>query len=243
MTNLCENSSKGTKNNKANMEKTQKETIIIGDVHGLTYWKEAIQDNPGCRYLFLGDYLDPYKKIDTKALLLNLQEIMQLKKDHPDDVILLLGNHDLHYFVDESLPCTRFNIALALTISKIFLENYHLFQFAYQEDKCLFTHAGVAHKWFVEDFKGDLTQNIAYQLNHPAPEQMEALFQCGFYRGGSANSIGGIFWADIEELHEPLQGYTQFVGHNRVPDILDHSHNGGRIVFCDCLFNHHYLKI
>jgi hypothetical protein len=225
-----------------NNKKPQRETIIIGDVHGLTYWKVAIQDNPHCRYVFLGDYLDPYEEVDEKALLLNLQEIIQLKKDHPDDVVLLLGNHDVHYFVEESLPCTRFNLALAPTVSEIFRTNYHLFQFAYQEDNCLFTHAGVAHRWFVEDFKGDLTKNIADQLNNPSPGQIESLFQCGFYRGGKVNSIGGIFWADIRELQEPLQGYTQFVGHNRVPDILDHSHKGGRIVFCDCLFNHHYLK-
>jgi hypothetical protein len=218
-------------------------TIIIGDVHGSTYWKEIVKKQPNCRYVFLGDYLDPYEEVDDKTLLENLQDIIRFKKAHPNEVVLLLGNHDLHYFVEESMLCTRFNYALAPDISEIFRTNYHLFQFAYQVDKCLFTHAGVIHKWFVEDFKGDLTKNIADQLNNPAPERLEALFQCGFFRGGKVNDVGGIFWADIRELREPLQGYTQIVGHNRVKDILDRTSNGGRLIFCDCLFNKQFLKI
>ncbi|MDR0769169.1 MAG: metallophosphoesterase [Dysgonamonadaceae bacterium] len=218
-------------------------SIIIGDVHGSTYWKEIVNEHPDCRYIFLGDYLDPYEAVDDKALLENLQDIIRFKKAHPNEVVLLLGNHDLHYFVEESILCTRFNYALAPDISEIFRTNYRLFQFAYQVDNCLFTHAGVIHSWFIEDFKGDITKNIADQLNNPAPEQIEALFQCGFYRGGKANAVGGIFWADIHELHEPLQGYTQIVGHNRVNDILDCTENSGRIIFCDCLFNKQFLKI
>jgi hypothetical protein len=217
--------------------------IIIGDVHGSSYWKKIINEQSDCRYIFLGDYLDPYEEIDDNTLLKNLQDIIHFKKQHPDEVILLLGNHDLHYFVEESMLSARFNCALAPEISEIFLENYHLFKFAHQENNCLFTHAGVIHSWFVDDFKGDLTKNIADQLNNPTPEQLESLFQCGSYRGGKENKVGGIFWADIRELRDPLRGYTQIVGHNRVNDILDYTNNGGRIIFCDCLFNEHFLKI
>ncbi|MDR3184431.1 MAG: metallophosphoesterase [Prevotellaceae bacterium] len=220
-----------------------KQTVIIGDVHGSTYWQSIVNNNPNCYYIFLGDYLDPYEDIDNIALIKNLQDIILFKKTHPDKVTLLLGNHDLHYFVEESLLCTRFNYGLAPEISEIFRTNYHLFKFAHQEDNCLFTHAGVVHSWFVDDFKGDFTKNIAGQLNNPAPEQLKPLFQCGFYRGGEVDKVGGIFWADIHELYEPLQGFTQIVGHNRVPDIKDTTVNGGRIIFCDCLFNKQFLKI
>jgi hypothetical protein len=118
-----------------------------------------------------------------------------------------------------------------------------LFQYAYQEDICVFTHAGIAHKWFTDDFKGNVNTNIADQLNNPLPEQIPSLCRCGWLRGGDINAIGGIFWADVRELYKPLQGYTQVVGHNRVNDIKEHTKDGGRIIFCDCLFNGHYLKI
>jgi hypothetical protein len=62
-------------------------------------------------------------------------------------------------------------------------------------------------------------------------------------RGGDKNAVGGIFWADIIELFEPLPGYSQYVGHNRVDDIHEHNYNDGQITFCDCLYNKKYLKL
>jgi hypothetical protein len=47
-------------------------STIIGDVHGSAYWKEIIKEHPNCRYIFWGDYFDPYEEIDDKALIKNL---------------------------------------------------------------------------------------------------------------------------------------------------------------------------
>lgn len=218
-------------------------TIIIGDVHGSTYWKDAVRENPGCRYIFLGDYLDPYKNIEPRKLIDNFKEIIRLKEEQPNEVILLLGNHDLHYFTTDILPSTRFDFSIAEEVSVLFLEHIGLFQYAFQEDNCIFSHAGIAQKWFDQDFKGDIHQNIAQQLNHPLRQQIPALCRCGEYRGGDRGYIGGIFWADIHELNEPLQGFTQIVGHNRVNDVYDYTNKDGRIIFCDCLWNQHYLRI
>ena len=71
---------------------------------------------------------------------------------------------------------------------------------------------------------------------------MNILCQAGKYRGG--DSIGGIFWADKRELIEPLYGYTQIVGHSRVPEItIQKGNNDNDIIFCDCLHNYRYLKL
>ena len=217
-------------------------TIVFGDIHGLTVWKQIVADNPDCRCVFLGDYLDPYRKISRKNLISNLEEIIRLKQEQPDNVVLLLGNHDLHYITDKILQSSRWDYDIAPQAFKLFSDNIELFQFAYQEDDCVFTHAGIAHDWFTDCFKGDVRANIAEQLNKPAPEQEAFLYACGSARGGFA-SIGGVFWADILELHKPLHGFTQIVGHNRVDEIAEITGNGGRIIFCDCLYNGHYLKI
>jgi hypothetical protein len=219
-----------------------KSTIVIGDVHGLTYWKEAVDDNPDCRYLFLGDYLDPYEYISPQKLIDNLKDIIRLKQEQPQDVVLLLGNHDLHYMTEKIAQSTRWDFDIADEVAELFADNRDLFQYACQDDSCIFTHAGMSHKWFTDYFKGDIHRNIAEQLNNPTPEQERYLYACGTARGGF-DECGGIFWADIEELYKPLQGFTQIVGHNRVPDIKDVTVNGGRIIFCDCLFRKHYLKI
>ena len=218
-------------------------TVVFGDIHGSTYWKTVVEENPSCRYIFLGDYLDPYENISCNQLINNLKEIIQLKKERNDDVVLLLGNHDVHYIRLDIDPCCRFDEVIAKDAYYLFTENIHLFTYAFQEGNRIFTHAGISEKWFFEDFGGDTEKNIAEQLNNPHPDQLPALYRCGWYRGGDINAVGGIFWADIDELNVPLRGYIQFVGHNRVGKTTRYEANNGMIVFCDCLYNKEYLKL
>jgi len=224
------------------MKKLTKPTLIFGDIHGSTYWKTAVKENPNCRYIFLGDYLDPYKDISPEKLIENLNEIIELKKTQKGSVILLLGNHDLHYLYLDIEPCSRFDYRVEDAAHSLFSDNLCLFSYAFQEDNHIFTHAGISEKWFLEDFQGQIDKNIAAQLNNPYSDQKPALFSCGFCRGGDSE-IGGIFWADINELKDPLPGYVQYAGHNRVGEIQKYENNGGKIVFCDCLYNEIYLKL
>ena len=213
-----------------------KPIVAIGDVHGLSEWKPIVRKHEGCRIVFLGDYLDPYEYVPRRQLLQNLCEIMSLKEKHPDKVVLLLGNHDLHYFCDNAVLGSRFDFQIEKEASQLFLRNIGLFQYAYQEDNWIFTHAGISRQWFDNDFQGNFDEPIDRQLNHPCADQLPALFRVGLARGGKCGSMGGIFWADIEELKEPLPGFIQVVGHNRVDDVTEHvGTGGGKIIFCDCL--------
>jgi hypothetical protein len=128
----------------------------------------------------LGDYLDPYTEILQNNLIDNLKEIIQLKKERGDDVILLLGNHDFHYLDLNIYPYCRFDNEIEEAAHALFSENRDLFLFAYQENKHIFTHAGISEKWFFEDFGGDLNKNIAEQLNHPERDQLPALRRMGY---------------------------------------------------------------
>ena len=231
----------GTVEKKRKTKRFSKPTIVFGDVHGLTYWKTIVDKNPDCRYIFLGDYLDPYEDIAPKQLIDNLKEIIKLKKERGDDVVLLMGNHDLHYLHLHIEPCWRFNPTIKKIANKLFSENAHLFTYAFQDGKRIFTHAGISEKWFFDDFGGDPNKNIAEQLNNPKHDQLPALYRWGFYRGG--RGIGGIFWADIKELTDPLEGYHQYAGHNRVETIRKRINNSGEITFCDSLYNGNYLKL
>lgn len=81
-------------------------------------------------------------------------------------------------------------------------------------------------------------------MNNPTDEQLEALFCVGEARGGEYGRIGGIFWADRSELKDPLHGFTQVVGHNRVQDITEMAYtNDNKIIFCDCLGNGKYCEL
>ena len=222
----------------------EKATIAIGDVHGLDLWRDVVEAHPGCRVVFLGDYLDPYGYVHKGKLLDNLRAIIELKRNRPEDVVLLLGNHDLHYFCEDACVGTRFDMEIAEAASWMFLNNIGLFQYAFQDGEYLFTHAGVSQLWFDYDFCGDASRSVAEQLNNPAADQVAALHRVGSARGGCACDTGGIFWADKSELEEPLCGFTQIVGHNRVAEVTGHTGSGGgKIVFCDCLRNGLYLYI
>ena len=75
--------------------------LIIPDVHGRTFWKDALDDIEDYdKVIFLGDYLDPYPGEGIKFVeaMEVLSSIVQLKVENLDKVVLLLGNHDLHYF-------------------------------------------------------------------------------------------------------------------------------------------------
>jgi hypothetical protein len=220
-----------------------KSTIIIGDIHGSTFWKTAVTENPGCRYVFLGDYLDPFEEMDNHLLLDNLKEIIKLKADNPEKVVLLLGNHDMHYITSDMEPCLRFDLEIYERANELFINNFHLFQYAYQEENRIFTHAGISNQWFIKDFQGDSSCNIAEQLNNPTDQQVQALCRISELFGGREGTIGGIFFAHIEELIEPLHGFTQIVGHTRMEEISEYQCEHGNVIFCDALWNGKYLKI
>ena len=54
---------------------------IIPDVHGRTFWRSAVESAPeGTRFVFLGDYLDPYpwEEIYPEDATVMLAEIIAL---------------------------------------------------------------------------------------------------------------------------------------------------------------------
>ncbi len=220
------------------MTKKYKEIVAIGDIHGRKQWQNIVKNATGKRIVFLGDYVDPYDTIEAAELIDNLKEIIEFKKQNPDRVVLLLGNHDMHYIYEDFTKGTRYDNTLADVITQVFNENRDLFQFAYQEGDTVFTHAGISSDWFCEDFKGDKTRDIAEQLNNPTADQLRAMFQVGISRWGK-DMNGGIFWADKSETaHNPLYGIHQVVGHSQVEHVTRVDINKDTsITFCDCLKN------
>lgn len=87
--------------------------LVIPDVHGLSFWKEPVNRyiNEVDRVVFLGDYLDPYsdngESVDTDDIFGNLVEIVNVKLKHKEKVVLLIGNHDYHYFSKRALQVVR----------------------------------------------------------------------------------------------------------------------------------------
>ena len=200
--------------------------IIIGDVHGRTFWRDAVQRNPCGKFIFLGDYLDPYPKeeMSDKDAFQGLEDIINFKKEHPDMVTLLWGNHDLHYLYPEYMG-SRYDFDHAERNAHLFWDNQSLFQMAYDvrvgDKKYLFSHAGVGRMWVLSHFPNladeDITANLLNDLvgYH---EFMSALGDVSRYRGGK-KEYGSMIWADPRELIEEenrLSGVIQVFGHTQL---------------------------
>ena len=110
-----------------------KQILIIPDVHGRTFWKEAINkfpknEFPNMEIIFLGDYLDPYtgyEDINKEQAYDNFKEIIEVAQND-ERITLLIGNHDWHYFV--YLDDCRIDKLRERNIEKIFIDNIQLFR-------------------------------------------------------------------------------------------------------------------
>lgn len=182
--------------------------IIIPDVHGRDFWKSAVAGREDEEIIFLGDYVDPYpyEGVHPMAGLMCLLEIIEFKKQHPANVTLLLGNHDLSYVSDYMFKC-RHDYDNAETIRTIILENLPLFRIAHEKTiggrHYIFTHAGILPAWLAENDRilGMLApDNVVAELNQglATGEIYAALGDVSEYRGGHLE-VGSCVWADVDE--------------------------------------------
>ena len=140
----------------------KKGTLIIPDVHGRTFWKTALNTGRYGKVIFLGDYVDPYayEGIDNLTAISNFKDILSLKMIYPDQVILLLGNHDLCYLSDHYRDIAendRYDYEYEEELQHLFRGWSRFFKLAHEEKingtRYLFTHAGVTRSWLKQNTK------------------------------------------------------------------------------------------
>ena len=109
--------------------------LILPDIHGRKFYCNALCEavDEGAEIVCLGDYLDPYPGDDLheKGVSAPLKELVDVKKQHPDRVHLLIGNHDSGYMLNRHLCEHRYDYKQAPCYQKFFRENYDLFELAY----------------------------------------------------------------------------------------------------------------
>lgn len=206
-----------------------KSILIIPDIHGRTFWKVAIDSGEYGKVIFLGDYVDPYERegISVSMALNNFNEIIALKEQYPDKVILLLGNHDLHYYSEhycELAQSSRYSHKAAITLQRLFQEKKNLFQLVWETDldgkHYLFSHAGINQSWLNRNI-GLIRVPDERHLNRLllTDEGIETLAQVGSIRCGNYPT-GSIVWADVDEIlaSDPLPGTYQIFGHTQQYD-------------------------
>lgn len=128
-----------------------KRTLIIGDVHGRRAWKRLVQEQEYDLVVFVGDYFDPYDNISRADLISNFKEIIEFKRSQPEKVILLFGNHDLHY-LGYTDTWSRYDRRIQPEVEELIvplIDSKEIQLFHYDdENKVLYSHAGLSYYWY-----------------------------------------------------------------------------------------------
>lgn len=212
--------------------------IIIGDIHGRSIWKDIVaQENPD-QIIFIGDYFDSFN-IEGAEQQYNFKEIIEFKEKGECEVILLIGNHDYHYFPFGE-TYSGYQHGAAPAIRQLLEENKHHLQMCYQLDNILFTHAGIGHNWLVgqERYESGSIANFINDIWKYKPRQF--MF-CGIDPYGNSKTQTPI-WIRPQALIAGNRDtflkkeYIQVVGHTQVRKIdIKGKSTGGRYYFIDTL--------
>lgn len=210
-------------------------TVVLGDIHGRNIWKDIVaKENPDT-VVFIGDYFDSFD-IPGVEQLQNFEEIIKYKEESGKEVVMLIGNHDYHYFPEIGYTGTSgFQSKLYTSISHSI--NYHRkhLQMCYRQEEYLFSHAGISVSWLKKVFKKDWTvDNVVELVNELFIYQPKRFEFSGLDPYGDDPQQTPI-WIRPRSLKitnnntKLYKKYIQIVGHTHRPSI----EFSGRIYFVD----------
>lgn len=223
-------------------------TLVLGDTHGRSTWKLAIHQEKPDRVIFIGDYFDSFE-ISGIEQIDNFKQIIKYKEDNPQvEVVLLIGNHDHHYFPEVGYTGTSgYQSGIAPSITQVIDENRHHLKMAYEFGEYLFTHAGVSPVFMDQVFgkEGWSKDYIETDLNELFKYKPRAFNFNGLESSGD-NTTQTPIWIRPRSLmsankkHEKglKKDYIQIVGHTQMRRLdLDGSDKftGGRYYFIDTM--------
>jgi predicted phosphodiesterase len=215
-------------------------TVILGDTHGRSTWKEIVAQEKADRVIFIGDYFDSFD-IEPVIQQHNFKEIIEFKEKNECEVILLIGNHDFHYLpMGETYSGYKHG---AMPVNRQLLEeNKHHLQMCYQLDNILFTHAGIGSDWLTYQNKYEPEVDpgtIADFVNAIWKYQPNRFMFCGIDPYGNSKTQTPI-WIRPQALMAGnrdtflKEEYIQVVGHTHVKKIdIEGKATGSRYYFID----------
>lgn len=219
-------------------------TIALGDTHGRGIWQYIVQKENPDKLIFIGDYWDSFD-IPYLDQMYNFKQIVNYARTSGKEVILLTGNHDVHYqrwALQSGEVYSGFQSLRAYEICQEFELNQDLFQMAYKMDNLLFSHAGISQTW-LELMKIKNDENMVDIINDYAKFKPN-VFAFGALRTRSYcdpygdDIFQGPTWIRPRSLMKNSKGlgYTQIVGHTTQKQIdIEGKSTGGKYYFIDTL--------
>lgn len=191
-------------------------TLVLGDIHGRTCWKDIIEIEQPDKVIFLGDYVSTHEGISEEQQITNLREIMDYKIENQDKVILLRGNHDMQHCGFNWAECSGLYPKVQEYMTEIIDEFLELTHWIHIDDNIIFSHAGISQVWF-----NNCELNSVTEINDMLPT-------CKFGFTGKFSDYTGISttqpptWIRPQTLvYCAFPDYIYVVGHTPVKNICD----------------------
>jgi hypothetical protein len=209
--------------------------VCLGDIHGRDIWKQIVKvEEDFDKFIFIGDYFDSREDIDASKQIENFKEILTFKKENPDKVILIIGNHDFHYLKGCGETYSGYQQYAAMDINEVlqpaltsgYLQLCHVF------DEYIFSHAGLTQTW-CENNEIDLF-NIEESVNVKFMKSMESFkFEYGENLDRSGDDVTqSPIWVRIPSLlKDMVKGFTYVIGHTTIREM----HMANNVIAIDCL--------
>ena len=222
-------------------------TVVIGDTHCHTSWKKVLEQNQDAdKVIFLGDYYDTFDDVLRAKADDNFNEILDLKRKEPDKYVILLGNHDYHYLInDSSERYSGYSNGTCRGAHKILTDAVEkdLIQVLYIQDNIIFSHAGVSEYWLKEVACLDSPEKVTFDLMMQYPYPLSFNTFEGYNSYGESISQSPIWIRPNSLIKDKLDGFDQIVGHtpSKCPICCDFD-DTNKIWIVDTMPNY-YLQI
>lgn len=132
-------------------------TIILGDIHGRTVWKDIIEKEQPDRTVFLGDYVSTHESITAQQQIDNFMDILVAKELKPQKYVLLRSNHDLQHIGYWWADCSGLNRKVQDFMSESDIRERFLTasQWVYEmkigEENVVCSHSGISKVWMEQN--------------------------------------------------------------------------------------------
>lgn len=190
--------------------------LALGDIHGRSIWKKIVEREKPDLVVFIGDYFDSHEDVSAREQLENFQDILNYKKEHGKNVVLIIGNHDFHYLDYTDKKYSGYQYDAASEIKHLLQQQVEekLLQACFRHGNFIFSHAGITKSWAL-NHQVDLKQpaDSINNLFKTKPTAFE--FTAGPNQDPTGNDVNQTpLWVRPQSLaKDRIEGFSQVVGH------------------------------